>query len=165
MARSFKICVQDDKGRPIACAWCRAFKSTDNTEVETQYTDGSGNATFVALTDNVDCYIMALWGVQSKFFFSEATIGKTEIEKVSVFGSIDTDVVPALDNTYYLGASDKYWASCYLNAVYCLSLLQIPIKTTTGDPQPVTGMIYINTYDKKVRIYNGSAWVDLGTWV
>ena len=63
MARSFKICVQDDKGRPIACAWARAFRNDTQAEVETQYTDGNGSATFSALPDNVDCYIIALWGV------------------------------------------------------------------------------------------------------
>ena len=84
MARSFKICVQDDKGRLIACAWCRAYKSTDNTEVETQYTDASGNATFVALPDNVDCYIMATWKKECKPFFSEATIGTTEIDDLAI---------------------------------------------------------------------------------
>ena len=84
MARSFKICVQDNKGRPIACAWCRAFRNDTQAEVETQYTDVNGSATFSALPDNVDCYIIALWGVQSKFFFSEATIGNTEIDDLSV---------------------------------------------------------------------------------
>lgn len=84
MARSFKINVTNDKGQPIALVWCRAYKSTDNTEVETQYTDASGNATFVALTDNVDCYIIALWGTRSKFFFSEATIGTTEIDNLAI---------------------------------------------------------------------------------
>lgn len=82
--RQFKINVTNDKGRPIALAWCRAYKSTDNTEVETQYTDASGNATFSALTDNVDCYILALWGNQGKRFFSEATIGTTEIDDLAV---------------------------------------------------------------------------------
>ena len=91
MARSFKINVTDDNGRPIACAWCRAYKSTDNTEVEVQDTDASGNATFVALPDNVDCYIIATWKKEYKPFFSEATIGTTEIDD----GAITTDKIVA----------------------------------------------------------------------
>ena len=84
MARSFKICVQDDKGRPIACAWCRAFRNDTQAEVETQYTDGNGSATFSALPDNVDCYIIALWSNKAKYFFSEATIGTTEIDDLAI---------------------------------------------------------------------------------
>ena len=84
MARSFKICVTDDNGRPIACAWCRAYKSTDNTFVEEQDTDANGSATFVALPDNVDCYIIALWSNKAKYFFSEATIGTTEIDDLAI---------------------------------------------------------------------------------
>jgi len=84
MARSFKICVQDDKGRPIACAWCRAFRNDTQAEVETQDTDGNGLATFSALPDNVDCYIIALWSNKAKYFFSEATIGTTEIDDLAI---------------------------------------------------------------------------------
>jgi len=84
MARSFKICVQDDKGRPIACAWCRAFRNDTQAEVETQYTGASGNATFTTLPDNIDCYIIALWSNKAKYFFSEATIGTTEIDDLAI---------------------------------------------------------------------------------
>lgn len=42
----------------------------------------------------------------------------------------------------------------------------VEVKTTTGDPgAPGTGRTYINTFDKKVRTYNGADWVDLATWV
>lgn len=41
----------------------------------------------------------------------------------------------------------------------------LPVKTTTGDPTGIpTGYTYMNTFDKAIRSYNGSAWVDLGTW-
>ena len=133
MARSFKICVQDDKGRPIACAWCRAYKSTDNTEVETQYTDASGNATFVALTDNVDCYIIALWGVQSKFFFSEATIGNTEIDDLSVTTAKIADL--AVTNA----------------KIDTLSVSKLAAGTITVDIV-TTGLLTIKSTDTQVRM-------------
>ncbi|MHC4474877.1 MAG: hypothetical protein ACYTEL_04485 [Planctomycetota bacterium] len=43
--------------------------------------------------------------------------------------------------------------------------LVLPVKTTTGDPAgPVTGQIYVNTYDNKIRVYADGAWRDLATW-
>lgn len=41
----------------------------------------------------------------------------------------------------------------------------LEVKTTTGDPaSPGTGRTYLNTFDKRVRTYDGTAWVDLSTW-
>jgi hypothetical protein len=37
-------------------------------------------------------------------------------------------------------------------------------KSTTGDPTAVEGLVYINTYDNKVRMYADGAWRDLSTW-
>ena len=84
MARSFKICVTDDKGRTISDAWARAFRDDTQVEVETRYTDATGCATFTTLPENVDCSILCLWGRQSRYFFSEATIGTTEIDNSAV---------------------------------------------------------------------------------
>ena len=39
------------------------------------------------------------------------------------------------------------------------------IKSTTGDPaSPVEGMIYINTFDNKIKMYAEGAWRQLATW-
>ena len=84
MSRSFTVNLVDDKGCPISDAWARAFRNDTQVEVETQYTGASGNATFTALPDNTDCYIIALWSNKSKYFFSEATIGTTEIDNSAV---------------------------------------------------------------------------------
>jgi len=81
LSRSFTLTkLIDDKGKTVINAWCRAFRSDTQVLVETQYTDSSGDADFVALTDNVDCYIIAIWGNNVKWFFSEGTIGTTEID-------------------------------------------------------------------------------------
>ena len=43
--------------------------------------------------------------------------------------------------------------------------LVLPVKTDTGDPSsPVEGQTYVNTADKKVRVYADAAWRDLATW-
>jgi hypothetical protein len=57
--------VTDDKGRPIAEAWCRAYNSSDQTNltlVETRYTNEDGMTTFRFLpaADPVD--ICVIWG-------------------------------------------------------------------------------------------------------
>jgi hypothetical protein len=42
------------------------------------------------------------------------------------------------------------------------SRLGLPVKNTTGDPAtPEEGEIYINTFDKKVRVYADDAWITL----
>jgi len=84
MSRSFTVNLVDDKGRVIADAWARAFRDDTQVEVETRYTDATGCATFTTLPENVDCSILCLWGRQSRYFFSEATIGTTEIDNLAV---------------------------------------------------------------------------------
>ena len=84
MSRSFTVNLVDDKGRVIADAWARAFRNDTQVEVETRYTDDTGCATFTTLPENVDCSILCLWGRQSQYFFSEATIGTTEIDNSAV---------------------------------------------------------------------------------
>ena len=37
-------------------------------------------------------------------------------------------------------------------------------KTTTGDPTAREGLIYINTFDNKIRMYADGSWRDLATW-
>lgn len=39
------------------------------------------------------------------------------------------------------------------------------VKTTTGDPAGVEGLVVINTFDKSVKIYAGGAFRTLATWV
>ena len=84
MSRSFTVNLVDDKGRTIADAWARAFRDDTQVEVETRYTDATGCATFTTLPENVDCSILCLWGRQSQYFFSEATIGTTEIDDLAI---------------------------------------------------------------------------------
>ena len=84
MSRSFTVNLVDDKGRTIADAWARAFRDDTQVEVETRYTDATGRATFTTLPENVDCSILCLWGRQSQYFFSEATIGTTEIDDLAI---------------------------------------------------------------------------------
>ena len=45
-------------------------------------------------------------------------------------------------------------------SIYSPSLLELPVKVDTGDPAgtPNNGRIYINAYDKKVRLYIGDVW-------
>jgi len=63
--------VEDDKGRPVAEAWCRAYNITDPANpvlVETQYTSATGTASFTALPDDAPVDIIAIWGLQVKYY-------------------------------------------------------------------------------------------------
>jgi len=151
MARSFKICVQDDKGRPIACAWARAFRNDTQAEVETQYTDGSGNATFTSLPDNTDCYIIALWGVQSKFFFSEATIGNTEISDVS----ISKLTVGNLDVVGTLTSNGKFVTAASPNP-----RIEITQTLIAGYSDATTKQFYLQASDGKAYFGGGNCYLD-----
>lgn len=42
--------------------------------------------------------------------------------------------------------------------------LVLPVKTTTGDPTGVEGLVYANTFDNKIRVYADGVWRDLATW-
>ena len=84
MSRSFTVNLVDDEGRVISDARAGAFRDDTQVEVETRYTDATGRATFTTLPENVDCSILCLWGRQSQRFFSEATIGTTEIDNSAV---------------------------------------------------------------------------------
>jgi hypothetical protein len=71
MARSHTCYIEDEKGRPVAEAWCRAFNVSDPANpslVEEQYSDATGAATFTALPDDAPVDILAIWGKQTKYF-------------------------------------------------------------------------------------------------
>lgn len=41
---------------------------------------------------------------------------------------------------------------------------KLPIKNDTGDPTAMEGMLYINKYDNKLRLYIDGAWRDVLAW-
>ena len=43
--------------------------------------------------------------------------------------------------------------------------MNLPLKPTTGDPaKPVDGVLYLNTFDRKLSVYANGAWRTLQTW-
>lgn len=63
--------ITDDKGRPIAEAECRAYNSSDQTNlvlVETRYTDGNGIAEFRFLPSNAPVDICVTWGSHVQWY-------------------------------------------------------------------------------------------------
>ena len=83
MARTYDCVVEDDKGRPIAEAWCRAYNITDPANpvlVETQYTSGTGTASFTALPDDAPVDIIAIWGLQVKYYRNVFSTSGASIE-------------------------------------------------------------------------------------
>ena len=69
--RTYTCYVEDEHGRPISEAWCRAFNITDPANpvlVETQYSGATGAASFVALPDDAPVDVWVTWGGQIIYF-------------------------------------------------------------------------------------------------
>ncbi len=80
MARSFTIPkLIDEDGLTVINAWCRAFRGDTHALVETQFSDSAGTVSFTALPDNIDCYIISMWGNNTKWFYSEAPPDLSEL--------------------------------------------------------------------------------------
>ncbi len=81
--RTYDCVVEDDKGRPVAEAWCRAFDVTDPANpslVETQYSDATGTAAFVALPDDAPVDILIVWGKNVKYQRNVFSSGGEDID-------------------------------------------------------------------------------------
>uniref|UniRef100_A0A6M3ILD0 Uncharacterized protein n=1 Tax=viral metagenome TaxID=1070528 RepID=A0A6M3ILD0_9ZZZZ len=72
MARSYTVrnLVDDNKGRPLANVWCRAFNASTSALVETQYTDATGACTFTTLPDDANINLCAVWGNNVKWMYN-----------------------------------------------------------------------------------------------
>jgi len=46
------------------------------------------------------------------------------------------------------------------NTFEVLNTGEMKLKNFTSNPTPVEGMLIYNSTDKKLRVYNGTAWVD-----
>jgi len=96
MARSHTCYIVDDKGRPVAEAWCRAYNVSDPANpalVETQYSDATGAANFTALPDDAPVDISAIWGKNVKYFRN-------------VLSSDGDDIDSAVDNSHVQNTDD-----------------------------------------------------------
>jgi len=61
--RTFTITnLKDEKGRIVKGATCKGYRGDTHDWVETQYTDGYGNATFTDFPEGVDINVFATWG-------------------------------------------------------------------------------------------------------
>ena len=79
MARSFTLGnLSDDKGLTLSNVRCVAYRLDTHTEVETQFTDINGDATFSALPDSVDCIIFVYHHQKADRYYSEANVGVGE---------------------------------------------------------------------------------------
>jgi len=74
----------------------------------------------------------------------------------------DAEAVTAVstDDAYVLHDGDAMTGTHDYTAAEVL----LPLKSDTGDPTGVEGLIYVNTFDNAVRVYADGAWRDLATW-
>lgn len=86
MARSFTLGrLSDDKGLTLSNVRCVAYRLDTHLEVEVQYTDANGDATFTTLPDTVACIIFAYHHDQADRYYSDVP--------TDVSGSSDTVVI------------------------------------------------------------------------
>ena len=72
MARSFTLGnLSDNKGLTLSNVRCVAYRLDTHAEVETQYTDANGDATFTTLPDTVACIIFAYHHGQADRYYSD----------------------------------------------------------------------------------------------
>lgn len=72
MARSFTLGnIANEKGQKLVDVRCVAYRLDTHAEVETQYTDANGDATFTTLPDNVACIIFAYHHGQADRYYSD----------------------------------------------------------------------------------------------
>lgn len=73
--------------------------------------------------------------------------------------AFNSDYVGTLGTQDYNDVSITGGTISAITAALTEGRLQLPIKATTGDfNPPYGGEIYLNTYDKKIRMYDGEAW-------
>ncbi len=120
MVRAYTAYVEDEKGRPVFQAWCRAFNITNPSEPtleETQYSDTNGAASFVALPDDAPVDIWCLWGqTNSKYFRNVLSSDGDDIDS-----AVDKSHTQNTDD-YALGAKAvlDYPASPVEGEIICL---------------------------------------------
>ena len=98
------------------------------------------------------------------------TIGDADTDNININAEINNNLIPNTDNTFELGTSTgpKRWRNLVLSGTFdnsgstgAMILAQGTDAERPGTPQ--TGMLRFSTTSSKAEVYNGSAWVEVGT--
>jgi hypothetical protein len=127
-----------------------------------------------SIVNNYGVYICDQSGIGSTLnynLYSAGATAKNKIEGILEFGS-GTAPSAAVDTVKMWGADangEVGKATVYFRPENTDSLIAVGafIKTDTGDPAAANsyeGMIVINTFDNKCKIYAEAAWRQIATW-
>jgi hypothetical protein len=98
------------------------------------------------------------------------TIGDADTDSININAEINNNLIPNTDNTFDLGTSTgpKRWRNLILSGTFdnsgstgAMILAQGTDAERPGAPQ--TGMLRFSTTSSKAEIYDGSAWVEVGS--
>jgi len=98
----------------------------------------------------------------------DITIGDADTDGINVNSDFNNSLLPNLDSTYNLGSALKKWKNIFiggtLDASASTESIILPQGTDAERPgTPVTGMLRFSTTNSKAEVYNGTAWVEVGT--
>jgi len=98
----------------------------------------------------------------------DITIGDADTDGININSDFNNSLLPNLDSTYNLGSALKKWKNIFMGGTIDASSSTesfiLPQGTDAQRPStPVTGMLRFSTTNSKAEVYNGTAWVEVGT--
>ena len=98
----------------------------------------------------------------------DITIGDADTDGININSDFNNSLLPNLDSTYNLGSGLKKWKNIFMGGTIDASSSTesfiLPQGTDAERPStPVTGMLRFSTTNSKAEVYNGTAWVEVGT--
>jgi len=98
----------------------------------------------------------------------DITIGDADTDGINVNSDFNNSLLPNLDSTYNLGSSLKKWKNIFIGGTIDASASTesfiLPQGTDAERPGTAqTGMLRFSTTNNKAEVYNGTAWVEVGT--
>tara|TARA_B100001057_G_scaffold369243_1_gene372865 strand:- start:6236 stop:9592 length:3357 start_codon:yes stop_codon:yes gene_type:complete len=96
------------------------------------------------------------------------TIGDADTDNININAEINNSLIPNGDNTFSLGVTGKTWKNLFLSGTIDASTSTesfiLPQGTDAERPGTAqTGMLRFSTTTNKAEVYNGTAWVEVGT--
>jgi len=169
ISNTFKTAASPNARIEITSSLIAGYSDATTKQFYISSTDGKAYFGAGSCQIDSDGIHMATGGEATHFF----TVGQEDYE-FGIYNSASDLTVIYRNNggIRYLNDVEFYYANLKIgnNASDTSTLdarmgtMLIPIKSTTGHPTAVEGLLYANTYDNKISCYIDSAWRDLATW-
>ena len=96
------------------------------------------------------------------------TIGDADTDNININAEINNSLIPNVDNNFSIGSTLKKWKNIFiggtLDASSSTESIILPQGTDAERPGTAqTGMLRFSTTNNKAEVYDGSAWVEVGT--